>query len=134
MPWPVPWSIPPVCQQRGGGWRNYPPGLLGWAVGRCRLLVCRPVWFEGRGVAKDHPAYRTKNYKAFRKNLKNAAAEGRPVPCFIAGPKCKKVALIPHHIVPLSKGGSWAVENLAPVCSWCNNWQARLSPRRKTFS
>ena len=32
------------------------------------------------------------------------------------------------HVVPLSKGGKWAWENLVTACTRCNGQKARLQP------
>ena len=78
----------------------------------------------------SHPAYNTKTYRDYRSQLKLACQEGAPLPCSIAGPKCQVVARTPHHIVPLSKGGSWGEDNLTPSCSWCNNWMAHKTRKQ----
>ena len=83
-----------------------------------------------RARKQPSPAYRQRNYIQFRERLKIAAVGGAPVFCSIAGPKCTKVATQPHHIVPVSAGGSWGDDNLMPACRWCNNWQAHKTKRK----
>ena len=76
-----------------------------------------------------HPGYNTRQYRRIAAQLKHQARNGIPVPCAIAGPKCRGVATEPHHIIPLTAGGSWGPENLTPACHPCNIREANRHTR-----
>ena len=86
-----------------------------------------------RNRPPKHPAYRTKNYIAYSRQIKAAHQNGHPFPCSIAGAHCTKYATVAHHIVPVLQGGSWGNENLTPACRACNN-ALRETRKRKSFS